>query len=126
MPRAGVQLLTPARLLRLMVELIFLLLGGIVVWLGLTGHIFFDRRKPAWILLAVVLVVWGLRAIVRPDRQSSSAESWIRALSLVLLGVAMLLIWRVPFSWVGPLLAAGGAALALRGLVNTILALRPR
>lgn len=117
---------TADRLLRLMIELIFLLLGAIVIWLGVTGHIFFDRRKPAWIILAIALILWGARAIYRPGRQWSRAENWTRALSLILLGGAMLAIWRVPFGMVGALLATGGAVLVLRGLVTSTLILRAR
>jgi hypothetical protein len=38
----------------------------------------------------------------------------------------MLAISRVPFEWVGPLLAFAGVLLALRGLVGSALILRPR
>jgi hypothetical protein len=38
----------------------------------------------------------------------------------------MLAISRVPFLWVGPMLAAGGALLALRGMIASYLILRPR
>jgi len=38
----------------------------------------------------------------------------------------MLAIARVPFSWVGPLLAAGGALLVLRGIAGSVLVLRSR
>jgi hypothetical protein len=44
----------------------------------------------------------------------------------VLLGALMLVISRAPFSWVGPMLAAGGGLLVLRGLVGTIFIVRPR
>ena len=38
----------------------------------------------------------------------------------------MLAITRVPFAWVGPLLAAGGAVLALRGIIGSALIFKPR
>jgi len=37
-----------------------------VVWLGLDGHILFDRRKPGWLLLSVAVILWGLRALFKP------------------------------------------------------------
>jgi hypothetical protein len=38
----------------------------------------------------------------------------------------MLVITRVPFLWVGPMLAAGGGLLVLRGMIAAFLILRPR
>jgi hypothetical protein len=34
----------PQQLLRIIIEMIFVLLGGLIVWLGVSGRIFFDRR----------------------------------------------------------------------------------
>jgi hypothetical protein len=38
----------------------------------------------------------------------------------------MLVISRVPFLWVGPMLAAGGVLLVLRGIIASYLIFRPR
>src|SRR5579863_1618264 len=119
-------MLSPERLLRLFIEILFLLLGGLVVWLGVTGHILFERRGKTWLVLSVVLFFWGLRALYKPGKWWSRWENWTRGLSLTLLGVLMLAISRVPFAWVGPLLTAGGVLLALRGLLGSVLVLRPR
>jgi hypothetical protein len=45
---------------------------------------------------------------------------------LTLLGVVMLAISRVPFLWVGRLLAFAGGLLMVRGLIGSLLILRPR
>jgi hypothetical protein len=45
---------------------------------------------------------------------------------LTLLGLVMLAIARVPFLWVGPLLAFAGFVLIIRGLIGAALILRPR
>jgi sulfite exporter TauE/SafE len=119
-------MLTPERLLRLIIEFVFVLLGGLVAWLGLSGRIFFDRRGTAWILLGAVLIFWGLRAIYKPSKSWARGEDWTRGLSLALLGALMLMMTRVPFAWVGPMLAAGGILLALRGIIGSALILRPR
>ncbi len=113
-------------MLRITIELIFVLLGGLVIWLGLSGQIFFDRRKPAWLILSAALILWGLRALYKPGQWWSRWEHWTRGLSLMLLGVVMLAIARVPFLWVGRLLAVGGALLVLRGLMGSVLVFRPR
>jgi hypothetical protein len=38
----------------------------------------------------------------------------------------MLAISRVPFEWVGPLLAAAGVLMSLRGIIGAVLVFRPR
>jgi hypothetical protein len=119
-------MLTPEKLLRLTIEIIFMLLGGLIVWLGMTGHIFFDRRTIPWLVLSVALILWGLRAIYKPGKWWLRWEDWTRGLSLALLGAVMLAISRVPFALVGPLLAAGGVLLALRGILGAVLVFRPR
>ena len=119
-------MLTPERLFRLMIELIFVLLGFLVVWLGLVRRIYVDRHGAAWLILSVALIVWGLRALYSPGEWWLRWENWTRGLSLALLGVLMLMISRVPFLWVGPMLAAGGGLLILRGMIAASLILRPR
>ena len=119
-------MLSPQQMLRITIEIIFVLLGGLVVWLGLSGHILFDRRKPGWLLLGAAVTLWGVRALYKPVRWWSRTERWTRGLSLALLGAVMLAISRVPFLWVGPLLAFAGFLLTLRGLIGSALILRPR
>jgi hypothetical protein len=119
-------MLTPERLLRLVIEVIFVLLGLLVVWLGLTGHIFFDRHKLSWLILSVALILWGLRGIyTKPGRKPPQVEDYTRAISLMLLGIVLLAISRVPFTWVGMLLACAGLLLTVRGIVGSVLLLRP-
>lgn len=117
-------MLTPDKMLRVMIEFVFMLLGGLIVWLGLTGHIFFDRRRPAWLILSIAVLLWGVRAMYRPGKYWSRVEDWTRGITLVLLGLVMAAISRVPFLWVGPLLAACGVILLLRGLAGSVMALR--
>ena len=121
---------TPQQVLRITIEIIFVLLGTLVVWLGLSGHILFNfliaRQKPGWLVLSVAVILWGLRALYKPVQWWSRAEQWTRGLSLTLLGALMLAISRAPFPWVGPLLAAAGVVLTMRGLIGAALILRPR
>jgi len=119
-------MLKPQQVLRITIELIFVLLGGLVIWLGLSGQIFFDRRTPAWLILSAALILWGLRALYKPGQWWSRWEHWTRGVTLTLLGVVMLAIVRVPFLWVGRLLAVGGALLLVRGLIGSVLVFRPR
>ena len=119
---------TPERLLRVMIELIFVLLGGLLAWLGLRGQssIRILEHTTGWLVLSIVLILWGVRALYQPAKRLARGENWTRALSFALLGILMLAITRVPFAWVEPMLVAGGAILALRGIVASMLILRPR
>jgi hypothetical protein len=117
-------MLTPDKTLRLLIEFIFMLLGGLIVWLGLTEHIFFDRRRPAWLILSIAILLWGARALYRPGKFWSRWEDWTRGMSMLLLGIDMVLISRVPFAWVGRLLAVAGVLLLLRGLAGSMLVFR--
>jgi len=117
---------TPERLLRVMIELIFVMLGALVAWLALRGHIPVNRHGRTWLILSIVLILWGLRALYKPGQWWKRWENWTRGLSLVLLGILMLAMTRVPFAWVGPLLAAIGAVLVLRGILASTLLFRPR
>jgi hypothetical protein len=119
-------MIMPFRFLRLIIEIIFVLLGALVVWLGLTGHIFFDRRKTSWVVVSAVLIFWGLRALYKPNKWSTQWENWTRGVSLTVLGVVMVTISRAPFTWVGPLLASGGILLMLRGIIGSALVFGPR
>lgn len=119
-------MLTPNRLQRLFIEVIFLLLGGLVMWLGWTGHIFFNRRSLPWLVLSVVLILWGLFAVYKPAKWWARGEAWNRGLSLALLGGLMLGIANAPFTWVGYLLAICGIVLVVRGVAGSYLLLKQR
>jgi hypothetical protein len=119
-------MLTPQRALRLMIEVIFVLLGVLVIWLALTGRILVERHKLSWLILSGALILWGLRALYGPNKWWARWENWTRGLSLTLLGVVMLAISRVSFEWVGPLLAAAGVVMSLRGILGAALVFRPR
>ena len=119
-------MLTPLSVLRLMIELIFLMLGGLVICLALSGRITVERHKPSWFILSAALILWGLRALYGPNKWWARWENWTRGLSLVLLGLVMLAIAKVPFAWVAPLMAAAGVLMALRGIVGATLVFRPR
>ena len=119
---------TPQRLLRAIIELLFVLLGGLVIWLGLSGQVLvysFNPRRPGWLILSVAIILWGLRAMYRPGPGSTPVERWTRGVSLVLLGALMLAMSQARFQWIGPLVAIGGLILGARGLLSLALILRP-
>jgi hypothetical protein len=121
-------MLTPERLLRLIIEFIFIMLGGLLIWFGFTGPRYgtVDRHSIGWVILSVALILWGLRALYKPGPWWLRWENWTRGVSLALLGILMLVISRVPFSWVGPLLATAGGLLVLRGATGSVLIYRAK
>jgi hypothetical protein len=119
-------MLTPQTILRFTIEFIFVMLGGLVLWLALTGRILVERSSPFWLVLSIALILWGLRALYGAKQWWARWEHWTRGLSLILLGAVMLVISRVPFLWIRPLMAVAGVVLALRGIIGAALVLRPR
>ena len=120
-------MLSPANLLRMVTEMIFVLLGGFLVWVGLSSRFMFDPRKPAWLGLGAVLVYWGVRAWMKTTRAARSAEratARVGGASLALVGLIMLGLVFVEFRWVGTVLATAGGILVLRGLIGAVLSLR--
>ena len=111
-------------LLRLFNELILLLLGGLLVWVALTGRFFHNFRSVPWLVLGAFLVYWGLRAATRAGRYASRWEHYVRGGSLALVGVVMLGIAWAPFDWIKPLLIAAGAILILRSIAEAALLAR--
>jgi hypothetical protein len=119
-------MLSPARLTQFTVELIFVLLGVLVVWLGLHQHIYFDPRSIPWLAISVGVIAWGFLAVAKPGQWWAPWQKWNRGGSMILLGLLMLFIARVPFHWVGKFLALCGLVLILRGVFGSLLILKPR
>lgn len=119
-------MLTPERLFRFMIEAMFVMLGILLVWLGLVRRTYVDRHSVSWLILGGALILWGLRALYSPGQWWLRWQNWTRGLSLALLGGLMLVMTRVPFLWVGPMLAVGGGLLVLRGIMASALIFRPR
>jgi hypothetical protein len=120
-------MLTPLRLFRLINELIFVLLGALLLWLAATGRYFFDPRRPAWLVLGAVLVFWGVRLLMRTGRYATlggRAVEQIRGASLAVVGALMISLAWMSLRWAGVLLGAAGGILILRGLASAALSLR--
>jgi hypothetical protein len=120
-------MLSPANLFRMMTEFIFILLGGFLVWLGLSNRFMFNPRSPAWLGLGAVLIYWGARAWTKTARAARTSERTVARVggtSLILVGFMMLALVALEFRWVGIALAVAGGILALRGLAAAVLSLR--
>ena len=119
-------MLTPARMIQCTVEFIFVLLGALVVWLGLHGHIYFNSRRVSWLAISIGVIAWGVLALAKPGQWWARWQKWNRGGSMILLGLLMLGIAHVPFVWVGKFLAFCGFVLILRGVLGSLLILKQR
>jgi hypothetical protein len=119
-------MLSPARLMELLIEVVFLLLGALVVWLALNQRIYFDRHSRPWLALSIGLVAWGLLGVAKPGQFWAKWQKWNRGGSLILLGLVMLAMSRAPFNWVLTLITVAGFTLVARGLIGSLLILRQR
>ena len=114
----------------MMTEFIFILLGGFLVWIGLSGRLDphnFNPRGPAWLGLGAALIYWGARTwakTARAARTSDRVVARVGAASLAVVGLMMLSLALVEFRWVGYVFAAAGGILALRGILAAVLSLR--
>jgi hypothetical protein len=123
-------MLNPANMFRMMTEFIFILLGGFLVWLGLSGRLDpgnFNPRGPAWLGLGAVLIYWGARTwakTARAARTSDRTVAQVGGASLILVGLMMFSLLLVEFRRVGIIFAAVGTILVLRGILAAVLSLR--
>jgi hypothetical protein len=115
---------SPATLIRLGQELVFVLLGLLLLRVAAMGRFLWDRKSGLWVALGALLFVLGVRAWLRAGKYVTRWEHRVRGASLVLLGVCMLAITLAPYGRVAALLFTAGGVLALRGVVMVALVLR--
>lgn len=115
-----------AKLIRLGQELVFVLLGLLLIRVTLMGRFLWDRKSEVWIALGALLFVLGVRAWLRAGNYATRWEHRVRGASLALLGVCMLAITLAPSGWIAALLGAAGGVLVLRGVVMAALVLRTK
>lgn len=119
-------MLTLPVLVQVFIELVFALLGFLLLWLARFHRLIFAPSTLAWAIVSAAMILLGLRALVRPGPWNVRWQNLVRGLSLVLVGVLLLGIMRVPFGWVHVVLEAAGLLLILRGLASVFLILRTR
>jgi hypothetical protein len=125
-PDLNTSMPTPATLFRLLSEFIVLLLGALLILLAVTRPVGLPGRPVSMVILGVILMYWGVRALARPGQ---AAELWlarIRAGSLVLVGVLVLGIRFLPLRDAELQLMLAGGVLVIRGLAGGILLARRR
>jgi len=115
------------QLFRLLIEVIFILVGVFLLWVGIAGRYLFYPRSPSWLIISGALVLWGLqgwwngRKAAKPRWRTAEK---IGGASLALAGLIMLSLAWAPFRLAGLLLAAAGCVFVLRGLVTAALMVR--
>ena len=119
-------MLTLPVLVQVFIELVFALLGFLLLWLAHFHRPIFAPSTFGWAMVSAAMILLGLRALVRPGPWNVRWQNLVRGLSLVLVGVLLLGIMRVPFGWVHVVLEAAGLLLILRGLASVFLILRTR
>jgi hypothetical protein len=122
--RRGCAKMRPATVFRFLNEFIVLLLGVLLIVLAVSGRVGLPGRPMALALLGVVLIYWGVRALLRVEPEGSRQQEQIRAASLVVVGVLVLAILVLPARDADPLLEIAGAVLVLRGVLTSVLWMR--
>jgi len=112
------------QLFRLFNEFVFVLLGGLVVWVGSTGRFLFNPRQPGWLVLSALVMFLGISALVMRRTDAPRAAVVIRGVSLILVGAIMVSMAWATVRTITLLLMAAGLVLAFRGLVGGVIMLR--
>lgn len=114
----------PGGLLRLFIELTFVILGLLLIWLAFSSRAPMSQRSLLWIAVAGFLIYWGFRSWLSPTGRDPLWPQRVRGWSLILVGTAMLVLaWLGPHFEV-PLLIACGVVMSLRGIINAALIAR--
>lgn len=112
-------MISNVQLFRLFNELIFVLLGGLVIWVGGTGRFLFNPRQPTWLVLSGLVMFLGIAALVmRSGAGAHPAVAIVRGASLILVAAIMVSMAWASFRMVTLLMMLAGAVLALRGLIG--------
>jgi len=104
-------------------EFVVMLLGALLIVLATFGRIGLPGRPMALALLGIVLIYWGVRALIKKESMHRH-QAQIRAGSLVLVGIFVLAIPFLPVRGAEPLLQVAGGVLVLRGLLGSVLLMR--
>lgn len=118
-------MLGPQNLLRVFNELVFVLLGGLLIWLAVTGRYLFNPRSMTWLLLSGLAVAFGLVPLfARSAADGTRTAAVVRGGSLIVVGIVMFSMAWAPFRAIVWLLMLAGIVLALRGIVGAFMSLR--
>jgi hypothetical protein len=106
------------KLLSLFNEALSVFLGGLLVLLAISVRCSVPARSGVWI--GAVVLLWGVRSAVRPARGTPRGQVIVRAASLILAGLFVVVATRLSLRHFPPLLCATGAVLALRDMAGVV------
>jgi hypothetical protein len=113
-----------ASLFRLFTELIVLLLGGLLILLGVSGHVSISARPSTLMGLGLLFAYLGVRAWTKPEPDATRLQLNLRAASLLFVGALMFATPYVSPQYSSLPLILAGSVLAVRGLIGSLLSLR--
>lgn len=114
----------PQHLFRVLNELIFVLLGGILIWIAVTGAYRFNPRSMQWFLLSGLAIVLGLMSLLTRNTDPTRAGAYVRGGSLILVGLVMLSMAWAPYWLMVWLWIFAGVVLVLRGVIGAVMLLK--
>jgi hypothetical protein len=118
---------SPSHLFRVVNEFVFILAGALLALFALTRPYLLNARRPGWIALSAVLILWGIETWRRARRSVGDADRLVSKIaggSLALAGLIMISLAWVPFEWAGWMLLATGSIFVLRGLISAAIMAR--
>ena len=114
----------PVNLFRLLNEFIVLLLGALLVLLVATRTMGLPSHPGVLIVLGFVFVFWAARAWARPAPGELQLLTGVRAGSLGVVGILLIVIPLLALERANLLIGVAGAVLVVRGLIGAGLSLR--
>jgi len=120
-------MLQPLQLFRIMNEMLFVVVGALLLWVALAGRFFFDPRTRSWLILSVVLIVWGIFTWRRARKVTSPRSRLAMKIgggSITLVGLIMVSVAWVSFGLGTLLLSVAGGIFVLRGLASAAILAR--
>jgi hypothetical protein len=121
--RSKTPMLAPANLFGMLTEFVVLLLGALLFVIGVSGNYGITPRPVALIVVGIALIYWGVRSAMQRAPKTNRTLIHVRSSSLILVGLTVLTIPIFPRQ-AGILLALGGGALVIRGILGAVLFLR--
>ena len=116
------------RLFRVVNEMIFVVIGALLLWVAFAGRFLFDPRQPSWLILAGVVIAWGIYTWRRASRIAATRTRLAMKIgggSVALVGLIMASLAWAPFAWAGALLGTAGGIFVVRGLVTAVILALP-
>jgi hypothetical protein len=116
------------RLFRVVNEMIFVVIGALLLWVAFAGRFLFDPPQPSWLILAGVVIVWGIYTWRRARRIAPPRTRLAMKIgggSVALVGLIMASLAWAPLAWAAALLGTAGGIFVVRGLVTAVILALP-